>query len=165
MSRLHGPITMPPKPGVVSLCELATAAGTAGQSVAVHFQDFPAPVVCQLWRYCMHFAGANETRHVHSQSNVRKLPELCGRVKLILVHAAKLRAAASWAVEMCSSADTDANSRPAIFCISEPGDSEDDPGIALALRADPIQTTAVAGWFALGQLPIVATRSLKRESV
>jgi hypothetical protein len=155
MSRLHAPNPLPPKPGIVSLCELAIAAGTAGQSVAVHFQDYPASIVCQLWRYCMNFAGAHETRHVRSQSDIRTLAESCGNVKLILVHAAKHRAAASWAIEMCSSTNTEANSRPAIFSISKPGDGEDDPGIALALRADPVEATAVARWFAFGQVPAI----------
>ena len=155
MSRLHAPNPLPLKPGMVTLCELAIAAGTAGQSVAVHFQDFPAPVVCQLWRYSMHFAGGDQTRHVRSQSDIRTLYESCGHVKLILVHTAKLRSAASWAVEMWCSADTEAKSRPAIFGIAKPGDGEDDPGIALALRADPVEATAVARWFALGQNPVV----------
>ncbi len=155
MSRLHAPITLPRKPNIVSLCELAIAAGTTGQSVAVHFHDFPPSVLCQLWRYSMHFAGANETRYVHSQKDIRTLPESCGNVKLILVHAAKLRAAASWAVEMCSPSDTEANSRPAIFSMTRPGDGEDDPGISLALCADQVEATALARWFALGQIPNV----------
>ena len=42
MTRLSAPIPLPPKPNTVPLCELAIAAGTTGQSVAIHFQDFPA---------------------------------------------------------------------------------------------------------------------------
>jgi hypothetical protein len=45
MSRLNASLPLPPKPNIVSLCELAIAAGTAGQSVVLHFQDFPAPIV------------------------------------------------------------------------------------------------------------------------
>jgi hypothetical protein len=78
MTRINAPIPLPPKPGMVSLCELAIAAGTAGQSVAVHFEDFPTSVVCQLWRYSMDFAGPSEVRGIYSQSDARKLPEACG---------------------------------------------------------------------------------------
>ena len=142
------PIPLPPKPTSVSLCELAIAAGTAGQSVTIHFQDFPAHVLCKLWQYSMNFAGPGEVRHVRNQSDIRKLPKACGNAKLVLVHAEKLRTAASWAVEMASLADTEANSRPAIFVSSSPGSDEDDPGVALTLRANPAELSAVARWFA-----------------
>lgn len=155
MSRLSASIPLPPKPDTVLLGELAIAAGTAGLSVSVRFQDMPTAIVCQLWRYYMNFAGPNEVRHVYNQSDIRKLPSACGSARLVLVHNAKLRAAASWAVEMCSLADTDANSRPAIFSISNAINDEDDPGVALVLRADPVEMTAVARWFPLGQIPAV----------
>ena len=48
MTRLNTCISLPPKPNAVSLCELAIAASTTGQSVAIHFLDFPAHIVCQL---------------------------------------------------------------------------------------------------------------------
>ena len=153
MTRLNTCISLPPRPTAVSICELAIAAGTTGQSVAVHFQDFPAHVVCQLWRYSMNFAGPGEVRHIRNQSDIRKLPEACGNAKLVLVHAEKLRTAASWAVEMASRADTEANSRPALFSVSNPGSGEDDPGVALTLRANPAEQSAVAQWFSLGQIP------------
>lgn len=95
MTRINTCLSLPPRPNAVSLCELAIAAGTTGQSVAVHFQDFPAHVVCQLWRYSMNFAGQGQVRHIRNQSDIRKLPEACGNVKLVLVHAEKLRTAAS----------------------------------------------------------------------
>jgi hypothetical protein len=102
MTRLSASIPLPPKPNAVSLCELAIAAGTAGQSVAIHFQDFPAHITCQLWRYSTNFAGPGEVRHVRNQSDIRKLPKACGNAKLALVHAEKLQMAAAWAVEMAS---------------------------------------------------------------
>jgi hypothetical protein len=101
------------------------AAGTAGQSTAIHFQDFPAHITCTVWQYFMHFAGPGEVFHVRSQADLRKLPGACGSAKLVLVYLAKLRTAASWAVEMASVADTEANSRPAIFSASNAGNGED----------------------------------------
>ena len=103
----------------------------------------------------MNFAGQGQVRHIRNQSDIRKLPEACGNVKLVLVHAEKLRTAASWAVEMASLADTEANSRPPIFSVCNPGNGEDDPGVAMVIRADPVELTAVARWFALGQIPTV----------
>ena len=153
MTRLPVVPALPPKPSTVSLCELAIAAGLAGQSVAVHFQDFPAHVLCKVWQYSTNFAGPGEVRHVHNQSDIRKLPKACGNARLVLVHAEKLRTAVSWAVEMASLADTEANSRPAIFSVSSPGSGEDDPGVALTLRANPAELSAVARWFSLGQIP------------
>ena len=158
-------LSLPPRPNAVSLCELAIAAGTTGLSVAVNFQDFPAHVVCQLWKYSMNFAGPGQVRHIRNQSDIRKLPEACGNVKLVLVHAEKLRTAASWAVEMASLADTEANSRPAIFSICNPGNGEDDPGVAMVLRSCPAELSAVARWFALGQIPTVPNWAAIGEDV
>ncbi|MEI8376091.1 MAG: hypothetical protein WCJ35_25000 [Planctomycetota bacterium] len=87
------------------------------------------------------------------QSDIRKLTKACGNAKLVLVHAEKLRTAVSWADEMASLADKEANSRPAIFSVSNPGNGEDDPGVALTLRANPAELSAVARWFSLGQIP------------
>jgi hypothetical protein len=163
MTRLNTPILLVPKPGIVSLCEMAIAAGTTGHSVAVHFQDIPAHVCCKLWQYSMNFAGANVVRHVRNQSDVRTLPGACGNLKLILVNAPKLRTAVSWAIEMCSVADTDANSRPAIFSHSCLSEGTDDPGTALVLRADPVEMTAVLQWFVLGQIPTVPNWQILRD--
>jgi hypothetical protein len=155
MTRLSVPISLPPKPTSVSLCELAIAAGTTGQSVSIHFQDFPAHIICKIWQYFMNFAGPGEVRHVRNQSDICKLPEACGNTKLVLVHAEKLRTTVSWAVEMASLADTEANSRPAILSVSSPGRGDDDPGVALTLRANSTKLSAVARCFSLGQIPIL----------
>jgi hypothetical protein len=155
MTRINAAIPLPPKPSTVSLCELAIAAGTTGRSVAVHFQDFPAHIICQLWRYSVDFAGQGEVSHVRTQGDIRKLPKACGSTKLVLVHSEKLLTATSWAIELCSLADTEANSRPAIFCVSSPGSGENEPGVALALRANPAEVSAVGRWFSLGQIPTV----------
>ena len=113
----------------------------------------------------MNFAGPSEARHVHNQSDIRKLPKACGNAKLVLVHAEKLRTAASWAVEMASLADMEANSRPAIFSVSNPGNGEDDPGVAMVIRANPAELTSVARWFALGQIPTVPNWAAIAEDV
>ncbi len=155
MTRLNTQIPLPPKPGIVSLCEMAIAAGTTGLSIAVHFQDFPIHLLCKLWQYSMNFAGPIEVRHVRNQSDIRKLPEACGGVKLVLVHAEKLRSATAWAIEMASLADTEANSRPAIFCVSGPGSDGDDPGVALTIRANPVEVAALRGGLRSGQIPTI----------
>ena len=79
MTRINTCLSLPPKPNAVSLCELAIAAGTTGQSVAVHFQDFPAHVVCQLWQifYELRRAGASSPypqpeRHSQAAGSVRQ---------------------------------------------------------------------------------------------
>ena len=155
MTRLNSSIPLPPKPATVSLCELAIAAGMAGQSVAIRFQDFPAHIVCQIWKYSMHFAEPNTVYHVRNQPDVRKLPPACGDMRLVLVYTEKYRTASSWAVEMASSADTEAHARPAIFSIVEPGHDQEDPGVALLLRANPVESAAVARWLTVGQVPAV----------
>jgi hypothetical protein len=148
MTRISAPIPLPPKPGIVSLCEMAIAAGAIGHSIAVHFQGFPAHLLCTLWRYFMDFTGPMEVRHVRNQSDIRKLPGTCGDVKLVLVDAEKLRLATAWSIEMTSAADTEANSRPAIFSVSNPGSDGDDPGVALTIRATPSKC-----WLWRGGLP------------
>ena len=106
-----------------------------------------------------------QSRHIRNQSDIRKLPEACGNAKLVLVHAEKLRTAAPWAVEMASLADTEGKSRPAIFSASNPGNGDDDPGVAQALRANPAELSAVARWSALGQIPTVSNWAAIGEDV
>jgi hypothetical protein len=113
----------------------------------------------------MNFAGPIEVRHIRTQSDIRKLPEACGGLKLVLVNAEKLRPATAWATEMASLADTEANSRPAIFDVSTPGNDGDDPGVGLSIRANLGEVSATMRWFALGQIPNVPNWAAIGEDV
>ena len=149
MTRLPISQTVPPKPASATLCELAIAAGVAGRSVSLCLQDFPAPLLCQLWKYCTQYAGLMGVRHVRSQADIRKLAEQVSRVRLALVFSPQLRHHASWAVQMATPEEEGRNSRPALFCCGGEGDSEDDPGATLILRGDPSEHVALERWLLL----------------
>ena len=57
MTRLSVAPTPPPKPISVALSELAIAAGMTWHSVTLSFQGFPAPILCQLLKYCIRYVG------------------------------------------------------------------------------------------------------------
>lgn len=102
MTRLCIPRPAPSKPISVALCELAIAAGVAGQSLTLCFDGYPAPVLCQLWRYCTRYTGPSELHHVRTQADVGKLTDEPSAVRLVLAHAQRLRNATSWTIQMAS---------------------------------------------------------------
>ena len=76
MTRLPVAQTLPPKPASVALSELAVTAGVVGSGITLCFDGFPAPALCQLWRYCIRYAGPDAVYHVRTQADVRKLAKV-----------------------------------------------------------------------------------------
>ena len=143
MTRLCVNPAMSPKPASIGLCELAIAAGVAGQSVTLSFQDFPAPVLCQLWRYCTRYAGSVAIRHIHSQTDVRKLAGEISDVRLALVYTPRLRGMTAWIIQMTGAEEEERYSQPALFCCGGSACAEDNPGATLILRGDPPEHAAL----------------------
>lgn len=146
MTRLTSAPTLPTKPTSVTLCELAIAAGVAGHSVTLCFQEFPAPLLCQLWKYSAQYAGSVGVRHIRTQADIRKLAKGVFDTCLALLYNPRLRDSASWAIQMATTDQEGQNSRPALFCSSGQGDSEEDPGATLVLRGDPVEQAALGRW-------------------
>jgi hypothetical protein len=122
----------------------------AGQSLSISYQEFPAPVLCSLWKHSIRYAGATEVQQIQNQTDIRKLAERVSQVRLALVYAPRLHTPASWAIQMAT-ADEQGNSRPAIFCMGGPGEQEDAPGPVLALRGNPREHAALAEWLQVAE--------------
>ena len=146
MTRLNIPPRMPPKPTTISLCELAIAAGRVGHSVTLSFQSFTAPVLCQLWRYCIRYAGPETVRNVYTQADVRNLTKAIDEVRLVLVHTARLCNLVSWTIQTSALVVGDGAAKPALFHCVGPHDAEDDPGATLVLRSDGSEQAEVTQW-------------------
>ncbi len=146
MTRLPAADWHPRKPASVALGELALAAGMAGQSVTLCFHDFPAPLLCEFWKYYARSLGANEVYHIRSQADIKKLSDRVGELRLVLVHAPRLHNPAAWAVQMAMSAGAAGTSRPAMFSRFLPDDLDEDPGATLVLRPNPQEHAAIMQW-------------------
>ena len=146
MTRLNIPHPVPPKPATISLCELAIAAGRAGHSVTLSFQSFAAPALCQLWRYCIRYAGPETVRNIYTQADIRKLAKAIDEVRLVLVHTARLCNLVSWTIQTSGLVVGDGAAKPALFHCTGRRDTEDDPGATLVLRGDGSEQAEVAQW-------------------
>jgi len=130
----------------VALSELAIAAGMAGRSVTLCFEGFPAPVLCQLYKYCIRYAGPETVRNIYTQADVRKLAKEIDQVRLVLVHTARLCNLVSWTIQTSGLVLEDGAAKPAQFHCVGSRDAEDDPGATLVLRGDGAEQAAVAQW-------------------
>ena len=86
MTRLTVPQPVPATPRTVHLGELAIAAGMAGRPVTLCYQEFPAPLLSEVWRHHIGTAGPEAVYHVRTQSDLNKLPERLPITRLVLVH-------------------------------------------------------------------------------
>jgi hypothetical protein len=128
MTRLSTAHRPPSKPRSVMLGDLAIAAGIAGQSITLCYQDFPAPLLCETWRCHARSLDAEEVFHVRTQADLRKLTERVAEVRLVLVHALRLHVPTVWAIEMAESGDDGEGPRPAVLSRFVPPDLDEDPG-------------------------------------
>lgn len=124
-------------PDAVLIGELAAAAGLAGESMTLCYDEVPAPILCKLWKYLACCVNPNRTIHVRTQADVRKAAKLVGSVRLVFIYAARLHNAVAWAVQM-SSAST--RPKPLILCQSLPDELDESPGPALVLRGNEIES-------------------------
>lgn len=130
MTRLHAMPLVPPAPVSVRLVELAVAAGVAGHSITLCFQDYPAPILSEVWKIIVNQLGAERVFQVTSQADIRKLAEAVAYHRLVLVHNPRLVTATGWAIQMAN-----ATSCPAVFCRSAPSDLDNAPGATLSVWA------------------------------
>jgi hypothetical protein len=138
-----------PNPRSVILGEAAIAAGMAGHGIALCWQDFPAPILCELWKHFAACAGPGRVRQISSQADVRKLSEHVAAPRLVLVHAPRLHNATAWAIQMASPT-VGALSRPAVFSRFAPLEADEDPGATLVVRGNTNECATIRQWLAVG---------------
>lgn len=149
MTRLPiGPVTSP-VPRFTTMGELAMAAGLAGRGLVLCWQDFPAPILCELWRHFAACAGPGRVLEVSSQADVRKVSERATELRLILVHSPRFHNPTAWAVQI-GDPTAERASRPAIFSRFAPADPEEDPGNTLVLRSSTAECMAISQWLVAG---------------
>ena len=151
MTRLPTVPTPPPKPTSIALSELAIVAGMAGRNVTLSFDGFPAPTLCQLWKYCIRYAPPETVRNIYTQADVRKLAKGIDQVRLVLLHTPRLCSQVSWTIQMSISAVEGGAPQSALFYDGGSRDAEDDPGATLVLRSDEREQAAVAQWLLIAE--------------
>ena len=146
MTRLPTTHNLPRRPVSATLSELAISAGIAGHSLALCFRDFPAPVLCELWRHCTNSLAADEVYHVRTPTDARRLASRMGNVRLVLVHVPRLHNPTAWSLRMSLPGYGQRVSCPAIFTNSVPDEPDEDPRATLVLQGNPDECQALAEW-------------------
>lgn len=100
MPRINNPKRLASRPASIILGELAIAAGVAGRTVALCFEDYSAPILCEMCRYLLHGLGTEGVVQIRSQADLKKLDKQISDVRLVLVQSPRVYAATAWAVQM-----------------------------------------------------------------
>ena len=82
MTRLqttHRPLL---KPYSVILADLAIAAGSAGHSVALCYHEYPAPLLCELWKHHSRCVSSTSVHQIRVQGDIKRLLERITEVRL-----------------------------------------------------------------------------------
>ena len=148
-----------PEPQSVKIGNLALAAGIAGHSVAICYDGFPAPILCELWKHHTNCVGTERVFQVSSQADIRKLSGQVGSLRLVLVHSPRSYNPAAWAIQMATPG-VPTVSRPTLF-------SRSAPAIRKTILAPPLScgpmprnaTPSGGGWRLEGPLILIGRRS------
>jgi len=146
MPRLNNPTGISSRPTSVVLTELAVAAGIAGRSVTLCFDEYPASIVCEMYRYFIAGLDADNVMRVQRQGDVKELEKRISDTRLVLVQSPRLYTSTAWAVHMYMSSADEIAARPAIFCGFVPSDADDDPGPSLVLRGSSNELNSITRW-------------------
>src|SRR5262245_48061718 len=103
-------------PMSIAITQWAIAGGVVGWPVHVVFQDFPEPVVGEVFRRYAAAIGNESILRVHEPRHLRQLEVLPEQTRLIMLFDSRLFARCSWLLEMHSTAGSGKLSpTPALF--------------------------------------------------
>jgi hypothetical protein len=146
MTRFPTSQAVPTVPRSVVLGELAIAAGIAGRSLTLLYQDYSGPALCEMWKYLLRGFDADEILHVRSQADVRSLGERVAELRAVLIHTPRLHATVAWRVQMAAPILGEIVPRPSIFVRGVPDDVEADPGAMVVLRCNREESATITRW-------------------
>jgi hypothetical protein len=146
MPRINDPNGLSSRPASIVLGELAIAAGIAGRSITLCFEDYPASIVCAICKYLVHGVGGESVSQIRGQGDVNKLEKRGSDVRLVLVQSSRVYTATAWAVQMYVPTEIEVAARPAIICGFAPNDADDDPSPSLALHANADELALITRW-------------------
>ena len=96
MTRVPTNQDSPRTPNSAVISSLAIAAGSVGHSLALCFRDYPAPVLCELWKRVTLALDAEQVCHVRTTKDVRELAAQISEVRVVIVHAARFLNPVNW---------------------------------------------------------------------
>ncbi len=141
------------KPSTVSIAELAIASGIAGQSITVCFDDYPAPVVCALWKDLTQRFDSDKVLQIDGRTDLRKLEKQFDRLRLLIVHKPQIFLDVNWAMSL--KANAAGTPVPSVFTNLAPENLDDDPAATLVLRGTSFESRAITNLLMDYQLPRV----------
>lgn len=139
------------KPVTVSIAELAIASGISGQSVTVCFDDYPAPVLCALWRNLIQGFDSDKVLQIDGRSDLRKLDKQFDRLRLLIVRKPQIFPDVNWAISL--KAKSAGIPVPSVFTNTVPESLDDDPAATLVLSGKSFESRAITNLLVDNRLP------------
>jgi len=150
MTRVNVTPQPPPRPASVVIGEMAIAAGIAGHSLTLCYRDYPAPLLCEQWKYFAQSVDADAVLHIHGQADVRKIADRINGLRLVFVHSPSHHGPTVWSVQMAGIDGEELHPRPTIFSCGDTVATDEDPGATLLLRCDMEEQQATGRWLISG---------------
>ena len=144
MTRIPSTERAPQIPASVMISSLAIAAGATGQSLAVCFREYPAPLLCEMWKRLTAAFDAEKVCHVHTAKDVRDLTSRISDVRIVIVHASRLLIPVNWAIQF--SRFEDVATAPTVLTSSVAENLDEDPGATLVLQGDSNEINLIENW-------------------
>jgi hypothetical protein len=105
--------------------------------------DFPASVLCQIWRHHAQSLGSGSVIHARTKKDIKLLLEghVAG-IRAVFVYSPRLYEGIVWSIQMAVAGGM--MSKPAVFCNFQHEDADADPGLTLSLAADQREIRSVS---------------------
>lgn len=122
MSRILSTGEVPQIPASIMIRSLAIAAGATGQSLAVCFREYPAPLLFGSWKQVTMALDADQVYQVRTAKDVRDLTVRISEVQIVIVYASRLLSPVNWTLQFRRSEDTE--TLPAVLTASVSGNHD-----------------------------------------
>jgi hypothetical protein len=132
---------------IAAIAQWAIAGGMMGYPVHIIFQDFPAPLVSEVFHRLVGWIGAGHVFPVFEMRNFRELYSKLDSTRLVLLHDAKQFDRISWLIDdQQSGAAIVGRTRPVVFSRQTAHLAEAVPGAMLVLHGFTAQRKSLEDW-------------------
>jgi hypothetical protein len=144
----HAPPTWHPH---AAITQWAVAAGAVGHPVHIVFQDYPAPLIAELYRKHVAWIAKENVFSVFGLSDFHELQSSFNAVRLVLLFDAKQLARTCWFLDIHrNDSEADGRPSPAVFSCQNATAAADIPGATLVLHGYSPQVKSLEAWLQYG---------------
>lgn len=146
MERISNPAGLSSRPDSVVLCELAIAAGIAGNVLTISFKHFPGVILSEFFGHCIRGVTTPAVLRIRGRRELKTLEERMETIRLVLVDSERLLAEAQWAIQIEATRSIPGDPLPAVLCSAAPKAPEALPGATIMLHGTESEMSAVTRW-------------------